>query len=620
MMQPSRLLEAIKVSNRANLLRSPIDWAVYAFFILLGAFQSSHYLHTPDWMTDVTYPDLARSILDGTSYQLASLPETTYPPGLPLILAVVGRFFGLSPAILFRVIAVCTVAGFIAAYELLRRLEGRGIAALACLLLGSSPVLFAFNTETIWPETPYFLGSMIAFLLAMKIDRSEPRKVLIGWELLLGLALGLTVLIRSVGVALLVGLVTWTLASAKFNLEAARRRVRRFLIPFAMGLLAQVCWSSWAQRNQILEWQLPGYPQSYVSQLKVKNGQYPELGLARVSDIPGRVERNVLTRTVGFSKLLLRRNVTKFWPSPAVLGVLVLIAVGLASSLRNGGELYDWYFLWYECIFMVWPWDYRDRFIFPIVPLACLYLWRGMKAVKSLLITHPKAAGLALTFVGFPLLIWSAAFVLGVAAFPDNPQHVRGDHLQVIAASLFWAICAFVGLAISRLNRNLPASFTRIVRSVDSVWPLSWGLAAILMVVFLVVPGVKTILAVGRSNMHPDLTQQFLFPEFEAANWIRAHEPSDLIVMTQAPELVAHYTHDRVVWFPPISDAHVLMDGVRRHHVGAILVVHHKNDYWLPPEDQCFQSLLQVYPSYFVLKHQGPDNWVYEVVTPPQGS
>ncbi len=77
-----------------------------------------------------------------------------FPPAFTLILAVVGLFWGLSPATLFPVIAVSATLALLVAYELLRRVEGRGVAAATCLLLASSPVLFAFNTAVVYPEMP----------------------------------------------------------------------------------------------------------------------------------------------------------------------------------------------------------------------------------------------------------------------------------------------------------------------------------------------------------------------------------------------------------------------------------------------------------------------------------
>lgn len=618
----SRLIESIR---SMSLPFSIVDLGVYTYVLLVGAFQFTHYTRFADFVADTTYPDLARSILEQNSYQIRFLSQTTLPPGFPLILALAGRLVGFTPAVLFHVIAACATLGLIAAYELLRRVEGRFVAATACLLFGSSPTLFGFNTSVIFPEMPYFLASMLALLLALCIDRAQPGKALITWEVLLGVIIALGVLIRSVGIALLIGLCTWSVVSLLFVPDAGKRRIRRFAMPLLIGLAAQMSWSLWAQRHQTLEWQLPGYPQSYMSQLRVKNGQYPELGMAHFGDIPRRIGQNTLTRAAGLDRLLIRRYISNFWSSPAIFGVLVLIILGVTSSFRDGGQLHDWYFLWYESIFLLWPWDYRDRFLFPVVPLACLYLWRGARFIKNYSIRQPKTAGLGFVLFGTFLSLSSATFALRITNLTVDMQHVRGDRLQPFAAIFFWGLLAVVGFGILHLHHrrdsaNGARAFARFSEIVESETSLPLRFIAILTVAFLVVSGTEKILLAGRDNLKPDITENEFYPDIEAAEWVRTHEAPDRVVMAREPDFVYHYTHRRVVWFPPISNAKVLMDGIRRYHVQVLVVAHHSESYWLPAEDACFQFLLQAYPTAFHVVHQGPHNQVFEVDAPHDGT
>jgi hypothetical protein len=274
-MRSLKFPRSIQTAGGANLPISAANLAVYTCLILIGVFQLTHYPRTADFVADATYPDLARSIVEQGSYQIRFLPETTLPPGFPFILAVVGRRSGFTPAAFFPVIAMSATFALIAAYELLRRVEGRFVSATACLLLGTSQHFFSFGTSAIFPDMPYFLTSMLALLLALRIDQKEPRKSLIGWEVLLGITLALTVLIRSVGIAFLMGLISWSIAGLLLVPNACRRRIGKFAIPLLLGMIAYMGWSLWAQQHQVLEWQLPGYPRSYISQLMLKNGQHP---------------------------------------------------------------------------------------------------------------------------------------------------------------------------------------------------------------------------------------------------------------------------------------------------------------------------------------------------------
>jgi len=588
--------------------------AMYMFLLLLGIFQFTHYPHFSDFMGDVTYPDLAHSILEHGTYQIRLLSETTLPPGLPLLLAFAGMLFGLTPRVEFGVVAFSSALGLIASYELLRRVESRYLAIPAILLLASAPTLFGFNTAVIFPEMPYFLASMLALLLIRLIDRTESRRALPWLVGLLCILLGLAILIRSVGIALAFGLAAWISVSFFVDRPAGMRRAIRFLLPVVVALAVQLIWSTWAQRHQTFEWQLPGYPHSYLSQLRVKDGRHPELGLAQLSDIPTRVERNVFRRARGLTVLLLRRRVAPFWPSPAIAGTVLLIAMGLISSLRAGGEAYDWYFLFYEIIFMLWPWNYNDRFLAPVVPLACLYLWRGVRLLLIAWQRYPRRALVGFVLVGGGLAISAAAFALGLIHFPIDPDHRRGDHLQTVIATIFWLAVAagpLIVLRFGKVSQDPPKASPHIY-----LRRLSFGFLflALVAVGATFVSGLRMVVATGQRNLHPQLTQESLYPDFDAALWVREHELLNTVVLAGEPEFVFHYSHRPTVWFPPISDPHTLMVGIVRHHVKEIIVVHRSSSYWLPPEDICAANLLRTYGAFFRLAHQGADYQVYDVL------
>src|SRR5260370_42518738 len=72
----------------------------------------------------------------------------------------------------------------------------------------------------------------------------------------------------------------------------------------------------WVQRKTApLEWPTPGYPRPYLQQLWVKSGNYPELGMATLRDIPVRAERNVFHTARVMIQVLFRRRIGLCWPS-----------------------------------------------------------------------------------------------------------------------------------------------------------------------------------------------------------------------------------------------------------------------------------------------------------------
>ena len=99
------------------------------------------------------------------------------------------------------------------------------------------------------------------------------------------------------------------------------------------------------------EWPIPGFPQSYLSQLKLKNGNDPELGLATPLDVAVRIADNVCAQCDLLSRMLLRLLPPVDWTSIFVIVPLVLIALGWRDSVRQSKDgVQEWYFAGYEFI------------------------------------------------------------------------------------------------------------------------------------------------------------------------------------------------------------------------------------------------------------------------------
>jgi hypothetical protein len=77
--------------------------------------------------------------------------------------------------------------------------------------------------------------------------------------------------------------------------------------------------------------------------------------------------------------------------------------------------------------------------------------------------------------------------------------------------------------------------------------------------------------------------------------------------------IVYHYAERKIIWFPPSSDAQLLMEGINRHKVEFAIVVHRKESYYLPPDDACFAPLLLAYPDTFRLIYQTLDFRIFRV-------
>src|SRR5262249_42720101 len=255
------------------------DLFVHSLILLLGLFQFLSYLRANDFWLDATYIELANSILEKGRYLFDFSPETLYPPGFPLMLAIIGRFAGLSQVVALHTMAISNTLALMAIYELLRRTENRAFGACTCLLLGTTSPVFNYATRVVLSDVPYFAASSLTLLWALKLGsecRSENRIRTVVLSVLLVLSL----MIRSAGIALLLGCCAWLGVSFLVAPALGRRRLRLLAPPIVLGIVAQFTWAHWASARQVIEWPVGGWPQPYTAQIMIKSGNEPDLGEA----------------------------------------------------------------------------------------------------------------------------------------------------------------------------------------------------------------------------------------------------------------------------------------------------------------------------------------------------
>ncbi len=234
-------------------------------------------------------------------------------------------------------------------------------------------------------------------------------------------------------------------------------RLRKYLAVLLVGIAVQGLWMHQPVEASAgisaEEWPLPGFPHSYLSQLKVKDGRYPELGMATPSDIPVRILRNAYEHANFLCQMLLQRWIYIAWMSIATVGMLLLVALGWCYSVwLSRGGLQEWYFAGYEFIFFLWPWQLDARFFLPVAPLACLYAWRAGKALGFLAKNKPRMLG----FVWFPIAIlltvnaWFWMHGIGVArrlpnaGLQDETSFAVWLLTAILAGWFIWADTAWL--------------------------------------------------------------------------------------------------------------------------------------------------------------------------------
>jgi hypothetical protein len=581
------------------------DILVHLLILVFGALQFGFYCRSDDFVYDATYAELARSLIENGSYGYNFRPETMLPPGCAAMAAVISICIGPNYRILIRSMAVFATLFLIAAYELLHREIGRGPAAAICLGLGSSPFLFDFSTHLLFSDLPFAFTSTMALLVATRLDASANWRSRALLFVVFGCLLVSSLMLRSAAIAILGALTAWLPISIFIRQSNLRLRLTTFVPMLAIGIAVQVLWTTWATQHQNLQWPaLHGYPGSYASQLKLKQGNYPELGQASLSDIAVTVDTNIATRSAALLRLMSHlpsRWIEPASHSPLIVGYILLLLLGLGcSSWTNSSGLVQWYFACYEAMYLLWPWKLEERFLLPVIPLACMYVWRGGSTLVGLLRRDRRKFGTWIFVLSVIMTLYSAT------------KSIRHPH--VLFSTLGWT-----SLAVS--------AGTFVWMGIPCGRTMSWlnrpGVlrgSAVGLVAALVAIGLFTQIRLGVRNLNFELKESLYYPDIEAAQWIASHtDPTD-VVLARKEDLVHHYSRHRVIWLPPSSDAKLLMNGVARFKIKWVVVVDRAESYFLPSDNDCFTPLARAFPDVFHLVHNGPGNRVYQVALEPHAS
>jgi hypothetical protein len=602
-----------------------IDVVVFTLILSIGALQFFYTARAPDFLgDDVFWADSARSLVDHGYYGINGYAETNMPPGLPMLLALL-RIAGVGGHVAYlRALVVLGTLGFLASYELLRRQAPRGVAAAACLLLISSQVYFQLVSQQVWPSCLYFLAATCALLAARKLGQATHATARIGWGALLTALIAASLMIASVGIAFLGALVVSSCMVFFRDRRLAIARLKAYVPVFLVGIAVQGYWMHHGGSVEASagigaeEWPVPGFPHSYLAQLPLKSGRYPELGMATLSDIGIRVVENAAVYANLLSRMLFERMPDLAWMSVLAVGPLLLMALGWGCSIwSSGGDLQDWYFAGFWLIYLLWPWGAEMRFFLPVSALACLYMWRGGKALILSAKNRPRLLGAMWLPVAVLLVASSWLWMNG----SGTVRHLHHGGIENKVSFVLWLLSASLAAWMVWANHAWLTPATALRRGYSQqIGARQMNPQRIVQLVGmsavpgLIVVGLMIQLARGHFDLDLDSEINCPGPDVEAGEWIRSHTDGQAVVMARHVPIVCHYAERKVIWFPPSSDPQLLMEGIRKHGPQYVIVVQREYNYYLPPDDDCFAPLLKMYPEAFRLVCHRPGFRVFQVV------
>jgi hypothetical protein len=394
----------------------------------------------------------------------------------------------------------------------------------------------------------------------------------------------------------------WLFISQYRERSIVNVRNKAFLTIIILGLITEASWLLWAKHHPVMEWPVHGFQESYLAQLRLKNGNTPELGMATWQDVLKRPLENEDDMATAMGALFTHKGIAPAWYSPATVIPLALLLFGLGESFRStGGDITEWYFLAYQVIYLFWPWNYEWRFQMPVAPLAALYMWRGSRLLWHWARMRPRLI----------YAIVSAVTVLGIISTTAWGMHTR--HPSGLVCLMLWLL---IGILSTTLLAGTMFRTTYRQRLFQYSEPPRWlnisrtRLAYTVVLASLVATGVSAQIREGMDNLHrvPEMD-----PNVEAALWVKAHSAPDTVVMARWEAMVYHYSGRRVIWFPASTDPVLLAAGIRRFHIRFIVLTENDTDsYWTPSDSRCFGVLLRAYPEMFHQIHKGEHEQIYE--------
>lgn len=603
-----------RLSDRQALTRILIDGIVLAL-CLASVLVAIHFRKVGSDFNndDVSYFERARTLVQTGTDGFNGRLETTQPPGLPLILAMGCYLRACNYGAVLRLMAMFGAVGLALTYVLLRRGIGRAGAAVICVLVMASPLYASMATEWLATTLPFLTVLTATLLSARKLDEAPASRPQLFWAGILAVLTAASILISTAAVILIIAILLKLAFTCLSDRRVALVQLKRFSAALLLGIAVQGYWMH--RKPAPLEWPIPGYPRPYLEQLAVKNGHNPELGYATGRDIAVRIATNLRDETLLFDQQFSGHWIDAKWWSIAIAGPVLMILVGWTAALwETGGQsLEAWFFGGYQSICLLWPWNMDVRYFLPVAPLACFFAWKGIAASVSAARRRPGLVGLAW---GGSSAVLGAGCIVALWKGAAARASFFGSGVQTKVSLMVWFLSglAAVFLAMRSSRSLMPGDLRRFPPFPSKIMDWSWRAAAGLAVAAVLVGSLARDLDIKRDNLNPESGVNRATPDVVAAKWIYSNTPSNVVVMARHVPITYYYANRRIVWFPPSSNADLLMEGIGRHKVDYVVAASRKTNYYFPTDDESMAALLARYPSRFQLVAQPGAARIFRVV------
>lgn len=555
-----------------------VDVLTYATIFCFSLFL----LLTPLRVENITgdaahYIGLAKSLVSSGSYEFNFRQHTRFPPGLPVIIALIQSFVCRGYFCYMKVIAVFAVLSLLCSYQLLRTCGEPQLGFLTVLVLASSPAFYERASRHLASDFPYFCFSVASLLLANRIESNIRVEGQILRSVLLALAVFSSVMVRSIGAALVASLSLRVFLGATSRSGLTRSQFWALFPAAFCGLLAQGLLMWWQSLNSVILWR-GEFMHSYLAQFLLKDSHNPELGAATYLDFGIRALRNLMSLAAHSVEVLTHIPwVDPHWYSPVVVFPALLVIVGFWRSVRKGIGVIELYFVFYIGISGLWPFDEGARYVFPVFPMILLYAWQGVLGVfdqarHDLSNLAPWVRTAATAFI----------FLMGIVSC----YYAQNVGLQARLSLLFWLALTIL-LSIPSVRGLVSGRFDHRVAAPLLILTLVAGVAL----------GLYQQGLIARGNLQGSPSLITHLPAIEAARVVKRHLRVGDSLMAGQHAIIHYVTGYRTLEFPATTDAALIKEVIDRYNVRFLLVnLDEKNPYFLPPERERLAALRARFP------------------------
>ncbi|MDP8215713.1 MAG: glycosyltransferase family 39 protein [Candidatus Kaelpia imicola] len=317
------------------------------------------------------YLILAKSILSGCGYRALNLPGEPlfdhYPPVFPTFLSFIIAIFGLNYQVIYIFIAIVGYISLILTYYLMRNYLDRRGSLLICLLTASNLFFFIYITMHILTEALYLFLSLLSFLLILKYFSFYDKKRYI--VLILSfISIILSYFTRYIGISLFLAVILFLIKTERDYKAALNLSVLFFIffliwrfIPSSLDINSSYITGQF--------WLIDPY-KPFLGSIFTDPGTF----ILRIIEGVNIYCRDIAVIIIPLIGLKNYSIFNFIW-----LSVVLFILFGLCSSFKDKKKpIFNYYFIIYMVILVVWPYRETYRFLMPIIPFLYYYFIKGV--------------------------------------------------------------------------------------------------------------------------------------------------------------------------------------------------------------------------------------------------